>query len=567
MVKLHPGPFVVAVAGAAVFAAGTVLSTVVLGRITDDVVLPTFETGEVPDGALRGGVLAIVAVTVLRVVGVVCRRFFAGMTSERVQMTLRHRLSDQYLALPLAWHQRVPAGQLLAHADNDAEVAVDVLHPLPFSLGVGFLAVFAAISIVAVDPLLASIAFLIFPALTALNRVYSSRIEKPAAEVQEGVGIVSSIAHESFDGALVVKTLGRSEHESRRFGAAVRELQANRVRVGFLRAAFESVMDVLPNLGIIVVLVIGIYRVDAGAVGPGDLVQVTALFTVLAFPMRVMGFFLESVPPSVVAHGRLEAVFDEPLPEPPPTYRRLPAGPLSLSASGVSFHYPGGPPVLDDVNLEVRPGEVVALVGSTGAGKSTLCNVLCGLLPLRSGVVRLGGVDIDDVDPIERTDNVALVFQESFLFADTLHANIDLTGRATPSEIHRVAEIARISQFVDGLPQRFDTVVGERGITLSGGQRQRVALARALIQSPRLLMLDDATSAVDARVEQQILARLRAELDTTTVIVAQRVSTIQLADRVLYMRDGTISASGTHAELLGHPGYAALVRAYEEAAR
>ncbi len=567
MVRLHPGPFVVAVAGAAVFAAGTVLSTVVLGRITDDAVLPTFETGTVPDDAVRTGVLAVIAVTVLRAAGVVCRRFFAGMTAERVQATLRRRLSAQYLALPLAWHQRVPAGQLLAHADNDAEVAVDVLHPLPFSLGVAFLAVFSAISIIAVDPVLALIAFLIFPALTLLNRVYSRRIERPAAEVQEGVGVVSSIAHESFDGALVVKTLGRSGEESARFTDAVRRLQTSRIKVGYLRAAFESVMDVLPNLGIIIVLIVGIYRVDAGAVGPGDLVQVTALFTVLAFPMRVMGFFLESVPPSVVAHGRLEAVFDEPLPVPPPEYRNLPPGPLSLSASGVTFHYPGGPAVLDDVNLEVRPGEVVALVGSTGAGKSTLCNVLCGLLPIPAGSIRLGGVDVHDVDPIERTDNVALVFQESFLFADTLRANIDLSGRASEDSIRRVAEIARIADFVDGLPQRLGTIVGERGITLSGGQRQRVALARALIQSPRLLVLDDATSAVDARVEQQILARLRAGLDTTTIIVAQRVSTIQLADRVLYMRDGSIEASGTHDDLLAHAGYAALVRAYEEAAR
>ena len=277
MVRLHPRPFTVAVVGAAVFAGATVMSTVVLGWITDDVVLATFETGVVPDHALRNGAAAIVAVTILRVAGVVFRRFFAGMTAERVQATFRRQLSDQYLALPLAWHNTVPAGQLLAHADNDAEVAVDVLHPLPFSLGVGFLAVFSAISIIAVDPMLALIAFLIFPALTLLNRVYSRRIERPAADVQAGVGEVSSIAHESFDGALVVKTLGRAGEESERFAASVRQLQTDRVKVGYLRAAFESVMDVLPNLGIIVVLMVGIYRVQSGAVDPGDLVQVAAL--------------------------------------------------------------------------------------------------------------------------------------------------------------------------------------------------------------------------------------------------------------------------------------------------
>ncbi|MEZ5376332.1 MAG: ABC transporter ATP-binding protein [Acidimicrobiales bacterium] len=565
MVRLHPGPFTIAATGAAVFAAGTVLSTVVLGWITDEVIIQSVETGQVVDGVLWKAAIAVVAVTLLRVSGVVARRYFAGMTAERVQVTLRQRLSDQYLALPLSWHQRIPAGQLLAHADNDAEVAVEVLHPLPFSLGVGFLAVFSAVSIVLVDPILALIAFMIFPALTMLNRVYSHKVELPAAKVQAGVGEVSSIAHESFDGALVVKTLGRSGDESERFAAAARQLQSDRVRVGYMRAAFEAVMDAIPNVGIIIVLIVGIYRVDAGAVGPGDLVQVASLFTVLAFPMRVLGFFLESMPPSVVARGRLDAIFDEPLHDPPDAFAHLPSGPLSVQAVDVDFHYPDGTAVLTGVNVHVRPGEVVALVGSTGSGKTTLCNVICGLVPPSSGVVRLGGIDLTEIDPAHRTDDIALVFQESFLFADTLRANIDLSGRADDASVRRAAEVAQVGDFIGELPQGFDTVVGERGVTLSGGQRQRVALARALIRSPRFLVLDDATSAVDARIEQQILAGLRRELDTTTFIVAQRVSTIELADRVFYLRDGTIEASGTHADLLDHPGYHALVTAYEEA--
>ncbi len=565
MVRLHPGPFSIAATGAAVFAAGTVLSTIVLGWITDEVIIASVEADAVVDGILWKAAIAMVAVTLLRVSGVVARRYFAGMTAERVQVTLRQRLSDQYLALPLSWHQRIPAGQLLAHADNDAEVAVEVLHPLPFSLGVGFLAVFSAISILLVDPILALIAFMIFPALTMLNRAYSRRVELPAAKVQAGVGEVSSIAHESFDGALVVKTLGRADDESARFAVAAHQLQADRIHVGYMRAAFEAVMDAIPNVGIVIVLIVGIYRVEAGAVGPGDLVQVASLFTVLAFPMRVLGFFLESMPPSVVAHGRLDAIFDEPLLESPDAFAHLPSGPLSLSAANIDFRYADGTQVLHGVNLHVKPGEVVALVGSTGAGKTTLCNVICGLVSPSSGSVRLGGIDLTLIDPAHRTDDIALVFQESFLFADSLRANIDLSGRADHARIERAADIAQVSGFVGELPQGFDTIVGERGVTLSGGQRQRVALARALIRAPRFLVLDDATSAVDARVEQQILAGLRAELDTTTLIVAQRVSTIELADRVVYMRNGTIEATGTHAELMAHDGYHALVTAYEEA--
>ena len=610
LVGLHPVPFVVAVVGAALYAGATVGSTIVLGRLTDEVIFPTFEDGAVPDGSLRWGVAAIVAVTILRVSGVVTRRYFAGMTSERGQRTFRRRLRDQYLALPLAWHQRTPAGRLLAHADNDTEVATELLHPLPFSLGVAFLAFFSAASLLVIDVWLALVAVLIFPALTVLNRVYSRRVEGPAAEVQSSVGRVSTIAHESFDGALIVKTLGRAEAESRRFTAAAQRLRRHRVVVGYIRALFESIMEALPNLGIVLVVVFGTYRIGDGAITRGDLVQVASLFTVLALPMRVLGFFLEMVPPSVVSRRRLETVFQEPAPRGPDPARSLPDGPLGARLRHVSFRYPlaappdepdrqpmepasvpAAPPsevplVLDDVDLSIEPGEVVALVGSTGSGKSTLCTVLAGLVPPVEGSVELGGVPLTSVTEADRAAAVALVFQESFLFADTLRANVELDpvqgdggNRANGSDavarpaaernggigLDQAAAIAQVDEFVGRLPRGWDTVVGERGVTLSGGQRQRVALARALVRSPRLLLLDDATSAVDPRIELQILEALQEAKSTTTLIVAQRVSTIALADRVLYLSGGRIIASGSHRELLAQPGYRALVEAYEVA--
>lgn len=614
LVSLHPAPFLVAVLGAAVYAGATVGSTIVLGRVTDEIIFPAFEDGTVPDGAVRWGVAAIAAVTLLRVSGVATRRYFAGMTSERGQRTIRRRLSEQYLGLPLAWHHRTPAGQLLAHADNDTEVSTEVLHPLPFSLGVAFLAVFSAASLVVIDVWLALVAFGIFPALTFLNRIYSRRIEQPAAEVQASVGRVSSIAHESFDGAMIVKTLGRAGAESQRFNDAAQTLRRHRVTVGYVRAMFESIMEALPNLGIVLVVVFGTYRIGDGAITRGDLVQVAALFTVLALPMRVLGFFLEMVPPSVVARARLEAVFQEQRPAPPDPARSLPDGPLSARLDRVSFRYdlvspPGaptgstpasaidrpagdslpthGPPILREVDVTIEAGEVVALVGSTGSGKSTLCTVLAGLVPPLSGSVELGGVPLATVPENQRAAAVALVFQESFLFADTLRANVELDSIASsigptqpdpsaappvgalagPIDLERAAAIAQVDEFVDRLPAGWDTVLGERGVTLSGGQRQRVALARALVRSPRLLLLDDATSAVDPRIELQILEALQEAQSTTTLIVAQRVSTIALADRVLYLSGGQIVAAGSHTELLAQPGYRALVEAYEVAGR
>ncbi len=565
-VRLHPGPFSVAVAGAALFALFTVGATVVLGRVTDDVIVPTFTTGEIPDNALPYAVLAVMAVTVLRVVGVVTRRYFAGMTAERVQMSIRHQLVDQYLGLPMSWHHDHPTGELLAHADSDTEVSTEVLHPLPFSLGVAFLALFAGISLVLVDPILALVALAIFPALTLLNRFYSRRVEAPAAKVQSSVGKVSAVAHESFDGALVVKTLGRGEAEAKRFDEATDELRSNRVTVGYIRAMFEPVLDTLPSLGIVAVVLVGVARIEAGAVRPGELVQVASLFTVLAFPMRVLGFFLEMMPPSVVANERIAGVMQARHEAQPRQDRPLGDGALDVAVSNVDFGFAPGTPVLTDVTFSVRPGEVVAVVGSTASGKSTLTNLLAGLVRPDAGTVRIDGLPVESISSDQRTRAIGLVFQESFLFADSLRSNIDVDGPESTEAIMAAADLAQIARFIEGLPEGLDTVVGERGVTLSGGQRQRVALARALLRKPQVLILDDATSAVDPLVEQEILGNLHNNLSMTTIVVAQRVSTMELADRIVYLADGSVAGVGSQAELMNLPGYAALVTAYEEQA-
>jgi ATP-binding cassette, subfamily B, bacterial len=569
-VRMHPGPFAVALTGAFIFAGSLVLSTVVLGRITDDVIIPAVADREIGRSTVLWAGAAIIGITVVRAVGVVMRRYFAGMTTHRVQRSLRKAVTDTYLEVPLAYHLERPTGELLAHADADVEAGTEFVNPLPFTTGVVSLIAFSVIALALIDPLVMVIGLLVFPLLTVMNRIYTARIETPSAMVQERIGEVSGLAHESFDGALVVKTLGREEAEVQRMAEASDLLRESRIAVGRLRAVFEPTIDAIPSVATVALLILGSWRMSTGAITPGELVAAMALFGVLAFPMRVVGFFLEELPRGVVASERVDRVLAAraALSDAPAPTGTLPTEPLSVDVEGLGFAYPGaeGHRVLDDLSFHIDAGQVVALVGSTGSGKTTLCQLLVHLVPPDSGTIRLGGVDASTVALAELRAATAIVFQESFLFADSLRSNIVLSTEASDDELDMAVAIAQADRFVADMPQGIDTVVGERGVSLSGGQRQRIALARALVRKPRLLVLDDATSAVDPLVEARILDGLRTSLGTTTVIVAHRISTIELADQVVYLDGGRVVAAGTHAQLLDHPGYERLVRAYEDEA-
>jgi ABC-type multidrug transport system fused ATPase/permease subunit len=565
LVRPHLGPFAVSIVGSGVFAAGTVASASALGWITDSIVLAGF-AGDLGASSAFVGAVVIMGIALVRSVGVVTRRYFAGMTAERVERHTRQQLSEQYLSQPMSWLRRVPTGRLIAHVDSDAHVLIQSLHPLPFSFGVVFLALFSGVRLFLIDPLVALIALVLFPAMMVINSLYSRFVERPLAESQARVAEVAGIAHESFEGALIVKTLGRGEAEAQRFDAAADKLRERRQQVGFIRSWMDIFRHSLPQLGILAVVLVGANRIQSGAMTPGNIVEVAALFGALAIPMLVFGFLLESLIPSVVAWNRLRPIIEADVPAQPAEVGR-PPGALDVVVDDVSFAWPDAPDdlVLDGVSLQLVPGEMVAVVGSTGSGKSTLCAAIAGVLDDVGDRVHVGGRPLDQIHSADRAAAIAYVFQEAFLFAETIRSNIDLDDDTSDEAVTMAAKVAAADDWIGSLADGYNTPIGERGVTVSGGQRQRIALARALVRDAGLVILDDATSAVDTVVEQEILSHLRSSTDATMVIVANRLATIALADRVVHLVDGRVAAVGAHEDLLSDPGYRELVMAYSEA--
>lgn len=556
-----------------------VSSAFVVGAVVGDVVVPAVAEGSVPTAALALAAAALFGLSVLRVVAILGRRLGAGYMQFRLQATYRRRVTRRYLDLPLSWHQRNATGTLLSNANSDVEAAWHPVAPLPFAVGTLVMLVGAVISLLVTDWALALVGLGVFPALFALNVAYSRRMAPRQARAQRLRAEVSGIAHESFDGALVVKTMGREAQETERFAARARDLRDALVSVGRLRGVFDPMLETLPGLGTLAVLVVGTLRLRQGAISVAELVSVAFLFTVLAFPVRAIGWVLAELPRSVAGWERVRRVLDATgkMPYGPMALDPDDAGPATLTFRDVHFayepaeaHLPGAE-VLGEVGFTVPAGRTVALVGPTGAGKSTITSLAVRLVDPRAGAVEVDGVDVRDLTADSLARTVALVAQVPFVFDDSVRANITLDRPGLGDEqVWAALRLAGADGFVAALPEGLDTRVGERGTSLSGGQRQRLTLARALVGRPRLLVLDDATSAVDPRVEAAILAGLRAvepgRAATSILVVAYRRATIALADEVVYLEHGGVVARGTHTDLLATvPGYADLVTAYEQA--
>ncbi len=565
-IRREPWVFTLSTVGSLVFGALTVADAWVLGWSTDHVVLPAFRTGATTTGALVTVLALFLGVAILRAVGIVARRLGAGVMQYRMQAAYRREVTRKYLELPMSWHQRHPTGQLLSNANSDVEAAWAPIAPLPMAVGTLAMIAIAIVQMLATDLVMALVGLLVFPLVAVANVVYQRTSSPIYTRIQALRAELSEVAHESFDGAMVVKTLGRETQETERFAAKARELREEGIRAGRVRAAFDPFLEGLPNIGVLVVLGVGVWRVRAGLSDTGDVVTIAYLLTIVAFPIRSIGWMLGEFPRSVVGFQRVHRVLD--------TVSATSYGDVQAPATGrgarlavehVGYAHQPGQRLLDDLTFEVAPGRTVAVVGATASGKSTLTSLVTRLVDPDTGRILLDGRDVRELAPGALAQHVALVPQSAFLFDDTVRDNVTLGAEVPDDEVWEALRTAQADGFVAGLPRGLDARLGEYGTTLSGGQRQRLSLARALVRHPRLLVLDDATSAVDPEVEGRILAAMRRRGGrSTTLLIAYRKATIALADEVLFLADGRIADRGRHAELLArNADYARLVNAYE----
>lgn len=568
-IRREPGYFTVAVIGSVFWAASIVAVSRAIGWAVENVVEPAARQGAISWRTALTGFGVVLAMYLVQAASMLVRRLAAGMVAFRLGATYRRLVTDAYLRLPLAWHKRHPGGQLLSNANADVETTWRIFMPLPMFIGVVFLLFFAGVSIYLVDPVLAAVAGVVFPLLAALNLWYQRVMAPRAQRTQELRADVSRVAHESFEAGLLVKAMGREDAETRRFADSSQDLRDAAVSMGRVRGVFDPLIEALPQIGTLSVLVVGTWRALHGHVSTGDVVEVAYLFTMMAMPVRALAWTLSEAPASAVGWRRVQAVLHAPGGPSTGTTELRGEGGLAVEFDGVHHAHGDAPdsPTLTGVDLTVPAGSTVALVGATGSGKSTLASLALGLVDPTRGEIRYDGVPLPQVSVESLVRNAALVEQTAFMFDDTVRFNVTLGDPSfSDDEVWEALAVARADTFVRALQDGLDQPVGERGGSLSGGQRQRIALARAIIRRPRLLVLDDATSAVDPSVERAILTRLRdAREGMTVLVVAYRMATIALADQVAHLEDGRVTAVGDHAELMASvPGYRQVVGAYAD---
>jgi ATP-binding cassette, subfamily B, bacterial len=506
--------------------------------------------------ALKLIVAAVVVVGLSRAVFMAGRRLISGRQALGVEFDMRNALYAHLVRLSFGFYDRHQTGQLMSRATVD-------LQTVRFFLGYGLIFFFqnvltllgAAVVMFVVNWKLTLVALWIAPLLIGLAYRYSHIAHPLLRDVQQKMADVATVAEENIVGVHVVKSFAQEQGEQRKFEAASERVFALSIAANKQRALYVPVLSFLPLLAQAAVLLVGGRMVIEGSLSYTDFFFFNVLVLMLVMPLRMLGMWIGQAQRATASGERIFEVLDAEVDvDDRPGAIELPPGPGRIAYRDVNFEYAEGRTVLRDIDLELDPGRTVALIGHTGSGKTTLAALVPRFYDVTGGAIELDGVDIRDVTVASLRRSIGIVSQDPFLFSATVRENIAFgRGDATDEEVEQAARLAQAHEFIERLPEGYDTMVGERGITLSGGQRQRIAIARALIVDPRVLILDDATASVDATTEAQIKLGLREAMrGRTTIIIAHRLSTIALADEIVVLDAGTIAARGTHDDLIAH---------------
>ena len=503
------------------------------------------------------------------------RRYSAFREARKAEAVLRDRLFAHLQRLHFAYHDGQQTGQLMSRANNDLQQIQNAVVLVPLTIANLTTVLVVLVVLVMTDPVLTLLALGSLPAVNILAKRFSTKLHPTMVGVQQESAELSAVVEETVAGIRVVKGFAAEDTQARRLRVEADDLYDVSMQAAKIRSTYWPALELLPNVGLIMVLGYGGHQVMAGTLALGSLVAFNAFVVLLVWPLRMLGWVVAMSQRAAASAQRVyEVLVTAPEITDPAEPQSLPSTGGDVRFEGVRFAYtPGAAAVLDGFDLHVPAGQTVALVGATASGKSTVAKLLPRFYDVDAGAVTLDGIDVRGLALGDLRRAVGLVFEETFLFSDTIAANIAFADPdASADAIEHAARLAGAHEFIGELPQGYDTEIGERGFSLSGGQRQRIAIARAILADPRVLILDDATSAVDPTKENEIRDALTEVMrNRTTIVIAHRPATVALAERVVLIGDHRILADGTHTGLLASsPAYRevlAAAAAREEQAR